>query len=171
LLRLEAAAQQAPPALADELRETRALAAQAMDELLRLARELRPSALDDHGLPAALRSQVERFSAETGIAATLSMNESLESLDDNEQIVVYRMVQESLSNVTRHAQAHHVTVETVPGPAIRVSDDGQGFDTARADGNGLVGMRERARLAGATVDVQSRAGAGTTVELRLEAAA
>lgn len=171
LLRLEAIAQHAPPDLQAELGETRALAKQAMDELLRVARELRPAALDDHGLNAALHTQVDRFSSQTGIDITLESDRCLDELDDNEQIVVYRTVQESLSNVARHAHAKHVSVEVGADRSVRVTDDGDGFDLRDAEGHGIVGMRERARLAGGSIKVVSRPGVGTTVELNLEDAA
>ncbi len=172
LLRLEAASHDAPPALAAELRETKALAGQAMQELLRLARELRPAALDDHGLSEALHTQVDRFRTPDGARARMDIapGVGLDALDADEQLVVYRIVQESLSNVARHAGARHVSVEVSrngAGPVVRVCDDGRGFTTRRADGSGLDGMRERARLVGGRVNVLSRPGAGTTVELRL----
>jgi two-component system sensor histidine kinase UhpB len=171
LLRLEASAQHAPPELKAELAETKALANQAMNELLHLARELRPSALDDHGLAVALHTQVDRFSSETGINVKLKSDRCLDDLDDNEQTVVYRTVQESLSNIVRHAHAKNVTVEIESDRSVRVTDDGDGFDVDNAEGHGLVGMRERARLAGASIEVVSRPGAGTTVELHLDEAA
>jgi two-component system sensor histidine kinase UhpB len=167
LLRIEAAAQHAPPELQAELRETKALATQAMDELLSLARELRPSALDDHGLTAALRSQMSRFSSETGIAVSLRSDNCLDELGEDEQIVVYRTVQESLSNIVRHSNAKHVEVAIGSDRSVRVTDDGDGFDLSAVQGHGLVGMRERARLAGASVEVHSKVGVGTTIELHL----
>lgn len=171
LLRLEASAQSAPPELKAELAETKALATRAMDELLRLARELRPSALDDHGLDAALHSQVDRFSAETGIKVRLRSDRSIDELGEDQQIVVYRTVQESLSNIVRHAQASNVSIEIGPDNSLEVTDDGAGFDVKDATGHGLVGMRERARLAGASVQVLSAPGRGTTVKLHLDKAA
>jgi two-component system sensor histidine kinase UhpB len=143
-----------------------------MDELLRLARELRPAALDDHGLEAALRTQLERFTDQTRVPATLRCYDPLADLPDHEQTVVYRVVQESLSNITRHAQASHVVVEVGRDhgrPIVRVVDDGVGFSTAAdSDGIGLVGMRERARLARGRLQVTSAPGRGTAVELRLD---
>lgn len=172
LLRLEAHIHSAPPALREELRETKSVAVTAMEELLRLARELRPAALDDHGLEAALRNQLERFSAQTGVPAVLRCYDPLVDLADHEQTVVYRVVQESLSNVTRHARAASVVVEVGLDhgrPVVRVVDDGDGFATAaESDGIGLVGMRERARLAGGRLQVTSAEGQGTIVELRLD---
>ena len=112
LLRLEATAQDAPPALRAELRETQGVATQAMDELVRLARELRPVALDDLGLGAALRTQVDEFGRRAGLVTSLSIPAAgLEDLDADEQIVVYRIVQEGLSNVARHSGARNVRVD------------------------------------------------------------
>lgn len=174
LLRLEAASHRAPPEMADELEETKALAAQAMQELLRLARELRPTALDDHGLTAALREQVERFRSPSGTRARLDVapDVALDELGSDEQLVVYRIVQESLSNVARHAAASTVMIEVADRggrPVVRVSDDGLGFTAAAPGGLGLDGMRERARLVGGRLDVRSLPGSGTTVELKLGA--
>jgi two-component system sensor histidine kinase UhpB len=161
----------APAELRDELRDTKEVATAAMDELLRLARELRPAALDDHGLQAALRTQLERFSEQTGVPAELRVYDELADLADHEQTVVYRVVQESLSNIARHAEAHHVTVELGRDhgrPVVRIADDGVGFQGSPGNGIGLVGMRERARLARGRVQVASAPGRGTIVELRLD---
>src|SRR3954465_3392191 len=172
LLRLQAHVPDAPPELQEELRETKAVAITAMDELLRLARELRPAALDDHGLEAAVRTQLERFADQTGVPATLRCYDPLLDLADYEQTVVYRVVQESLSNITRHAHASSVVVEIGRDhgrPIVRVVDDGVGFATLEdTDGIGLVGMRERARLARGRLQVISAPGRGTAVELRLD---
>jgi two-component system sensor histidine kinase UhpB len=176
LLRLEATAQHAPPQLRDELRETQAVATRAMGELVRLARELRPVALDDLGLGAALRTQVADFGRRAGIETTLALpSDGLEGLDSDEQLVVYRIVQEGLSNVAQHAGARNVRVDVErrgEGTVVRVVDDGEGFTNGEQKaGLGLTGMRERAVLAGGRLDVSSTPGAGTTIELRLGAAA
>jgi two-component system sensor histidine kinase UhpB len=171
LLRLEATLRRAPDDLRGELRDTKELATAAMEELLRLARELRPAALDDHGLPAALRTQLERFTDQTGVPAELRVYDDLGNLPEHEQTVVYRVVQESLSNVVRHARAEHVVVELGRDhgrPVVRIADDGVGFARAAGDGIGLVGMRERARLARGRVAIRSAPGRGTVVELRLD---
>lgn len=177
LLRLQASAGDAPPELAAELAETRALAQQAMSELLRLARELRPTALDDHGLVPALRSQVTEFGRRPGITAHLEIDEDLPELSADEQLVVYRIAQESLSNVARHAGASMVTVSL--GRAddgrhirLRVADDGVGLRSPSptpGTGLGVAGMRERALLAGGRLDVRcgDADGTGTIVELAL----
>lgn len=174
VLRLQATAQNAPPELREELRQTREAAAQAMDELLRLARELRPAALDDHGLAAALRTKVADFAAQTGLAADLAIEPgALDGLSAEQQVVVYRIVQESLSNVAGHADAqgvHLLVTREAATTVVRVVDDGAGFrpEAVPAGAHGLLGMRERAGLAGGTLHVRSRPGAGTTIELCLE---
>jgi two-component system sensor histidine kinase UhpB len=97
--------------------------------------------------------------------------EVLDDLGEDDQLVIYRVVQESLSNVARHAGAGEVGVEVLRDgevTVVRVADDGQGFDPdADNDGLGLGGMRERAVLAGGTLTVRSHPGDGTTIELRL----
>jgi len=176
LLRLEATAQHAPPQLREELRETQGVATRAMGELVRLARELRPVALDDLGLGAALRTQVADFGRRAGVETTLDMPASgLDDLDADEQLVVYRVVQEGLSNIAQHAAASSVRVHVDcrgDGTVVRVADNGEGFRSDEASaGLGLTGMRERAVLAGGRLEVSSRPGAGTIIELRLGAAA
>ena len=172
LLRLRAIEHDAPEQLRPELRETAEAATMAMDELLRLARELRPSALDDHGLEAALRTQVDGFARQTGVDGVLEISPDVGELGADEQTVVYRVVQEALNNIAQHAGAQKVTVELRRADGrkmLRVSDDGSGFNDAAVDtpGLGITGMRERARLAGGRLRVRSRPGAGTVVELTL----
>ena len=170
VLRLEASMHGAPPALRRELDETKRLAGQAMDELLHLARELRPTALDDHGLLPALHAQVRDFAERTGIATEFRRHGSLPHLTDDQQLVIYRVTQQSLSNVAQHAAAEHVDVElSFTGRTIlRVSDDGDGFSHAREGGLGLSGMRERAFGVGANLSIRSEPGAGTTIELTMD---
>lgn len=172
LLRLRAIEHDAPASLRPELRETAEAATMAMDELLRLARELRPSALDDHGLAPALRTQVDGFARQTGVDTTLEVAPDVGELGPDEQTVVYRVVQEALNNVAQHAQASAVTVDLRRADGrkmLRVTDDGKGFNDAveESHGLGITGMRERARLAGGRLRVRSRPGSGTVVELTL----
>jgi two-component system sensor histidine kinase UhpB len=170
LLRLQATVEDAPPELAAELRETRDVAAQAMDELRGLAHELRPTALDDHGLGAALRTLVDDFSRKTGVPTTLDLSGAIEEFRADEQLVVYRVVQEALSNAARHSGATqvHVEIRRKGGRGVvRVIDDGRGIDADADAGHGLTGMRERALQSGGRLDVHSALGSGTTVELLL----
>ena len=104
LLRLEAAREAAPPELEAELAETKALANQAMQELLSLARQLRPTALDDLGLTAAIAGQVEQL-ARGEIEAEFAAEGDFSDLDNDTQLVVYRVAQEALSNAARHSGA------------------------------------------------------------------
>jgi two-component system sensor histidine kinase UhpB len=174
LLRLAATISDAPDGMREELRETQHLATQAMEELLRLARQLRPTALDDHGLVPALASQVADFGDRTGIRSSFHRHGSMPVLTDEEQLVIYRVTQESLSNIAQHADAQKVDVElsSVGRTVLRVRDDGRGFKAVpRGNGRahlGLSGMRERAMLIGGQLTVFSEPGQGTTIELTME---
>ncbi len=170
LLRLEAAREAAPPELEAELAETKALANQAMRELLSLARQLRPTALDDLGLKAAIAGQVEQLSRGE-IEVEFSADGDLSSLDDDAQLVVYRVAQEALSNAARHSGAQRVVVslrhcDADSGVKLEVNDDGRGFAFDESEGGlGIGGMRERALLIGGELTIESRPGHGTTVRL------
>ena len=169
LLRLEASMQEAPLPLRRELGETKRLANQAMEELLALARQLRPTALDDHGLIPALHTQVRDFAERTGIAAEFHRRGEIPPMSPDEQLVIYRVAQESLSNVARHSGARRVDVELsfVGRTVLRVADDGRGFSDGRPGGLGLSGMKERAVLIGGHLMVTSSPGHGTVVELTM----
>jgi two-component system sensor histidine kinase UhpB len=169
LLRLEAAREKAPPELAAELAEIRALANQAMKELLDLARQLRPTALDDLGLGPALAGNVRQLSRQGALDASFEAEGDLGGLPEDAQLVVYRVAQEALTNAVRHADAEHVQVElrrVGDSVALSVRDNGRGFsfdETGR--GLGIGGMRERALLVGGEFQIESRPGVGTRVRL------
>jgi two-component system sensor histidine kinase UhpB len=169
LLRLEAAREAAPPELEAELAETKALANQAMRELLSLARQLRPTALDDLGLTAAIAGQVEQL-AHGEIDAAIETEGDFSDLGDDAQLVVYRVAQEGLSNAARHSGAGRVEVHLRRldggGVELTVTDDGRGFAFDESEGGlGIAGMRERALLIGGELTIESRPGRGTTVRL------
>jgi two-component system sensor histidine kinase UhpB len=168
LLRLEAVREAAPPELEPELAETRSLANQAMQELLSLARQLRPTALDDLGLAAAIGGQVEQIKR-SGLTAELTTDGDFSDLDDDVQLVVYRVAQEALTNAARHSEAQQIMVNLRrDGRAVDldVADDGRGFAFAQSErGLGIGGMRERALLIGAELTIESRPGHGTKVRL------
>ncbi len=170
-LRLQASIERAPPELRRELVETKRLSSQAMEELLVLARQLRPSVLDDHGLVPALHSQVRDFGDQTRVAASFKIRGTPPRLSPEQQLVIYRVTQESLSNIAQHAGAERVAVELsfVGRTILRISDDGNGFNGGRNGGLGLSGMRERALLAGGQLTIWSNPGQGTRVELRISA--
>jgi len=168
LLRLEAVREAAPPELEPELAETRTLANQAMRELLSLARQLRPTALDDLGLAAAVAGQVEQLER-SGLPAELAAEGDFSDLDDDVQLVVYRVAQEALTNAGRHSEAQRIAVtlrRSADGVELEVADDGRGFAFEQSErGLGIGGMRERALLIGAELTIESRPGHGTTVRL------
>jgi two-component system sensor histidine kinase UhpB len=173
LLRLQALSESAPPELAAEIAELKTLVNQAMTELLRLARQLRPASLDDMGLIAALESQISRFSHQTGIQAVLHHEGAPEAINEDQQTVIYRVVQEALSNTAQHSDATFVDFDLrvfpTHGVELRVRDNGKGFDpgggTDGGSGIGLAGMAERARLVGGELTVTSSPGSGTRVRL------
>ncbi len=139
---------------------------------------LRPPELDDVGLHSALTTHVERWSEHFGIAVDLQVDDpTAMALPADVSTAVYRIVQEALNNVAKHAQARQVSVlmkQTARELRVIVEDDGQGFDTgaaARRAANdrrlGLASMRERAALAGGTLVVESAPGAGTSLYVRI----
>jgi two-component system, NarL family, sensor histidine kinase UhpB len=170
LLRLETARQQAPHSLMRELTETKALANQAMQELLALSRQLRPTALDDLGLKAALAGHVQELGSED-VQASFDSQGDFSDLAKDVQLVVYRVAQEALSNAIQHAEAENVRVSLLREDGeveLRVGDDGRGFTFDQAaKGLGLPGMRERALLVGGDLRVESRPELGTRVSLRV----
>ncbi len=168
LLRLEAAKAAAPPELEAEINETGRLAHQAMDELLTVARQLRPTALDDLGLKAAIAGQVEQL-ATSGFELEFESEGDLGGLDPDTQLVIYRVSQEAIGNAIRHSGGSRIEVSLRRMPErveLTVVDDGRGFSFAEANsGLGLGGMRERALLVGGELETESRPGSGTTVRL------
>ncbi len=175
LLRLQAAGCNVPSGLRSELKEIQTLATQAMEELLTLARQLRPTALDDHGVVPALASQVADFGDRTGIRATFHRDGPAPKLSSEEQLVIYRVTQESLSNVVQHSGAGRVSVElsSIGRTVLRIRDDGSGFEVppngSASSRLGVSGMRERALLVGGRLNVFSAPGKGTTIELTMGA--
>ena len=148
--------------------ELRELVVSTLQDVRRLAVELRPSALDDFGLVAALERLTTSFGEQTGIAIDFETSLADERLPNDVETALYRIVQESLTNVVKHARARHVSILLArQNGAIKVvvEDDGQGFDTSgeAPDGFGLVGMRERLALLGGRLEVESGEESGTTV--------
>lgn len=174
VLRIEALRTKAPPELSAELADTAAVAGQAMEELLTLARQLRPTALDDLGLRAALAGLVEELGRQTSVRTAFESEEtrgSFSALPSDIQLVTYRVAQEALSNAVQHAGAEHIRVRLFLnewGLELRVTDDGTGFDPEAApDGLGIAGMRERALLVGGELLIESRPELGARVRLRV----
>ena len=137
-----------------------------------MAYRLRPGVLDDLGLVDALENYTTDFEKRTGITCVFDHQRILE-VTETIATAAYRITQEALTNVARHADAGHVDVQlglNASSLLLVVSDDGRGFNTAAlgdAEGLGLAGMRERAALAGGTLEVQSRLQSGTRVEFKV----
>jgi signal transduction histidine kinase len=147
--------------------DVRTLVVQALQDVRALAVELRPSALDDFGLGPALERLAQTFAERSGVAA--SVEASLEErLPSEVETTLYRVVQEALSNIVKHAGATHVSVIVARrerSVVAIIEDDGVGFapDGVREDALGLLGMRERLALVGGTLEIESADGTGTTV--------
>lgn len=170
LLRLETLRRKAPPELAAELAETGAVAGQAMEELLTLARQLRPTTLDDLGLKAALATLSDEVGRRSGIETDFDGQGDFSPVSDEIQLVTYRVAQEALSNAVQHANAGRLRVRlqrTGDGLELRISDDGTGFDVVTThEGLGLAGMRERALLVGGKIEIDSGPNVGTQIRLK-----
>jgi signal transduction histidine kinase len=148
--------------------DLRELVVATLQDVRRLAVELRPSALDDFGLVAALEHLTASFQEQTAIEVDLGVALGEGRLPGEVETALYRIVQEALTNVVKHARAQRVSISlTRMQHSVKavVEDDGQGFDPedTREGGFGVVGMRERLSLFGGRLVVESRPGAGTTI--------
>ena len=147
--------------------EVRELVVTTLQDVRRLAVELRPKVLDDYGLQAALERLVEAYAEQTGIAVDLATQLGEERLPTEAETALYRIVQEALTNVVKHAEARRVSIlVTRRGREVAavIEDDGCGFDPERHDGGfGLLGMEERLALLDGRLTIESAPGTGTTL--------
>jgi signal transduction histidine kinase len=154
----------------EALREVRAAAGEALGEMRLLLLELRPALLEEGGLGAALRTRLSAVEARSGLATEVRLDDGLRLPAAVEQ-GMFRIAQEALNNVLKHARASRVVIalEADGGRArLTVADDGSGFETGESSGGlGLVGMRERAEALGATFGVESAPGAGTRITVEV----
>jgi two-component system sensor histidine kinase UhpB len=142
----------------------------SLEDVRRIARELRPEALDDLGLRGALIALCSRVSGQTGMRVDRQLETSLPTLSQDDELAIYRIAQEALTNAVRHSQAGEVALKLARDDGqlvLGIRDDGQGLPGDLDEGSGLSGMRERAMLIGADLDVKSRAGRGVAVTLRV----
>jgi len=162
--------------LSKKILDTQRLVEKSVDIVHRFARELRPAVLDDLGLIPALLSFFKSFTKETGVRVSLTAFAGLEKLSNAKRTVLYRVVQEALTNVARHAQASRVGVcleKRPPDVLMRIQDDGIAFDVDRmwqarkCQRLGLLGMRERVEMVGGTFKIESEPGHGTTLHVRV----
>jgi signal transduction histidine kinase len=162
------------------LSEARAQVGELLQSVRHLSQLLRPAVLDDLGLVPAMQSHVGRFSERTGIGVRLHCGSPDTRLPAPIEVALYRVLQEALTNIARHADARHVDVQlTIDAEAasLRIRDDGRGFDAATffenppsGHGMGVLGMRERVATYGGQFEIHSRPDEGTTVELSIPVA-
>ncbi|WP_051163685.1 sensor histidine kinase [Nocardia brevicatena] len=166
LLSMKRAVDKAPAEVIDDLRNAQETVRSCMDEVRGIARRLRPDILDDLGLHSALSELCSEFAATGGLEITRDIDRTLPRLAPNIELVCYRVAQEALTNIVRHAQARRARLVLRIDEnrlVLRVSDDGRGGVVT--DGAGIRGMRERALLVDAVLAIDSAPGRGTVVEL------
>jgi two-component system sensor histidine kinase UhpB len=169
LLRLEALARQAPSELRPDVRATQEATRETIERVSRVARQLRPEALSDLGLTKALAALARRVEDESGLRIRHRVATGLDDLDDEAELVIYRVAQESLTNAVRHAHATEVELglerSDERGIVLRIRDNGIGFPNRALTRHGILGMRERALLIGATLTVENHTEGGVEVTL------
>ncbi|MFN2105841.1 MAG: histidine kinase [Candidatus Promineifilaceae bacterium] len=162
----------------EQVNELKNLSTSAMIELRDVISNLRPSLLDDLGLVPALRGQVQTFIERSGIHAELHVKGTIRRLSPDLETIVYRIIQEALTNISKHANAASCDVLLlfeIDELQIIISDDGRGFDvdeilrsmTGELRAWGLLGMQERVALAGGTFDITSAPGEGTLIQISI----
>jgi two-component system, NarL family, sensor histidine kinase UhpB len=170
MLQVEGLAAVLPDELGEQLDELRETARDGTEEVRRIARRLRPEALEDLGLQSALSALAARVADQAQLDISRHLDPRL-TLSQQQELVVYRVAQEALTNVARHAGAEHVELRLDrdnSNAVLCVRDDGRGVQSADlASSNGIRGMRERAMLIGARFAIQPRPGRGTEVKLTI----
>lgn len=172
---LESRLGKSPEQAALTLQELQTLTAESLKELQRLMADLRPSHLDDLGLAAALRWYAGKIEERYALKVQVGISGGEPQVEDAAKITTFRIIQEALNNVVRHAEARNASVSldfADNGMRVSVRDDGCGFDLGRLQALqassrpalGLAGMRERAALLGGAVAIQSTPGVGTVIE-------
>jgi len=164
--------------LYEKIAVTQKLVEKSVEIVHDFARELRPSVLDDLGLIPALQAYIKTYTKETGMRVSFEAFADIELCDSDRRTALYRIVQEALTNVARHAKASHARVSIQNHDGIirmEIADDGQGFEiagTSRAKKTsclGLLGMRERVEMIGGTFSIESSLGNSTTVGVDIPA--
>jgi two-component system, NarL family, sensor histidine kinase UhpB len=169
MLQLGRLAKDAPEALRAELDEAVETTRASLDDVRRIAKQLRPEALDDLGLLPALNVLVASFADRTGLRIHASLEDTLPALGPDAELVIFRVAQESLTNAARHAATSRVDLSLERGPAeivLRVRDYGHGLNGEPA-GSGIRGMRERALLVAGELAIRSPSGGGAEVTLTI----
>ncbi|NEW45830.1 sensor histidine kinase [Nocardia cyriacigeorgica] len=168
LLSMKRAADRAPDDVVDVLHGAQETVRSCLDEVRGIARRLRPDVLDDLGLSSALAALCSEFASTAGITVTRDVDRNLPRLAPDVELVCYRIAQESLTNIARHAEAGRVELSLrIHGSSLvlRVRDDGRGG--VDDEGAGIRGMRERALLVDADLTIESPLGRGTEICLTI----
>jgi two-component system sensor histidine kinase UhpB len=170
MLQVEGLAGSIPDALREQLDELRETARHGTDEVRRIVRSLRPEALDDLGLRSALAALATAFGEQTGVSITRRLDQGPQ-LSEEQELVIYRVAQEALTNVARHAHATDVELRVVHSDEqviLTVRDDGRGLPAeVHRSSHGILGMRERAMLIGAEFIITRPPNGGTEIRLSI----
>jgi len=170
MLQVEGLAAKIPKELREQLEELRETARGGTEDVRRIARQLRPEALEDLGLRSALASLATSFGEQAGIQIQRRLEADV-ALSEEQELVIYRVAQEALTNVARHADARRVelSLDDVSGQTVLiVRDDGRGLSPGTLPSSrGIRGMRERAMLIGAQLEINSQPGGGTEIRLSI----
>jgi len=159
------------PHLLDEAAHISELITSGIQTVRQVVSELRPNLLDDVGLAAAVKDYVKRFQHDSGIECKLALPRLGVSLNENQSVTVFRIIQESLNNVSKHARASRVEIRFFRQGdflVLEIRDNGVGFDPNRKEHSfGLLGIKERAMMIGGKATIESTPGEGTLVTLRI----
>ncbi len=169
VLQLDRLCRLAPESQREEHVEARETARRTLEEVRQIAQRLRPEALEELGLQSSLAALAERISEQGGLRVVHRLDGNLPKLSEAAELVIYRIAQESLTNVLRHAHASEAVLTLradAEGVTLQVADDGRGVDGAES-GAGIQGMRERALLVDAALALRTRPGGGTEVRLEV----
>ena len=153
-----------------KLKSMKSMVIQTVDSIRRISEDLRPGMLDNLGLAAAVENHVAKFMEQSGIQCELSINEIDFELDDQVATALFRIVQESLTNVARHSGANHVVIrlhQLEDKMLLIIQDNGRGLPSVQDERKktfGLLGMRERVKMLGGTLDIFNESGSGVRIE-------
>ena len=170
LLHLERASREPRELAAEELSQAKEVVRESLDQVRAITLRLRPEALDDRGLRSALLALCERIESGAQIGVTATLPAPFPKLSPEQELVAYRVAQEAMTNVVRHADARNAWLSLTEEDGrlrLQVDDDGRGFDANATPGAGLEGMRERALLVAGTLAIANSRRGGTSVQLIL----
>jgi signal transduction histidine kinase len=166
-----------PPGIRERLSDARSLADEVDERISELALDLRPSLLDDLGLVPTLQWYLNRYSQRLGIEVAMEFKALESRLPEEVETTLYRVVQEALTNIARHAQANMVSLSlerSAEAVVVSIQDDGRGFDAEEMqssgtlpEGVGLLGIHDRVSTLGGWVEIQSEHGQGTRIDIEI----